>query len=138
MIVDTSAIVAILRKEHEAIRCADLLAKAEHSRLSAASYLEAAIVIDGSGNHTTSQQLDALVEAAELTIEPVTRQQVHIARTAYREFGRGSGHPARLNFGDCFAYALAKDTGEPLLFMGNDFVHTDVDAAGDYSGFHDG
>lgn len=138
MIVDTSAIVAILRKEPEAIRCADLLAKAEHSRLSAASYLEVAIVIDGSGNHTTSQQLDALVEAAELTIEPVTRQQVHIARKGYREFGRGSGHPARLNFGDCFAYALAKDTGEPLLFVGNDFVHTDVDAAGNYSGFHKG
>lgn len=132
MIVDTSAIVAILRKETEAARCADLLTNAARPRLSAASYLEAAIVIDGSRNHLTSQQLDALVEGAELSIEPVTESQVRIARTAYREFGRGSGHPARLNFGDCFAYALAKDTGEPLLFVGNDFAQTDVQAAGDH------
>lgn len=103
MIVDTSAIVAILRKETEAARCADLLTNAARPRLSAASYLEAAIVIDGSRNHLTSRQLDALVEEAELSIEPVTESQVRIARTAYREFGRGSGHPARLNFGDCFA-----------------------------------
>lgn len=138
MIVDTSAIVAILRKEPEAIRCADLLVRAEAARLSAATYLEAAIVIDGSGNHTTSRQLDALVEAAGITIEPVTEHQARLARTAYREFGRGSGNPARLNFGDCFAYALAKETDEPLLFVGNDFVHTDVDTAGDSSGFHRG
>lgn len=131
MIVDTSAIVAILRKEAEGRRCTDLLTHAEHPRLSAASYLEAAIVIDGSRNQLTSQQLDALVEETELTIEPVTANQARIARMAYREFGRGSGHPARLNFGDCFAYALAKEIGEPLLFVGNDFPQTDVRAAGD-------
>lgn len=138
MIVDSSAIVAILRKDAEAARCADLLIRAEHPRLSAATYLEAAIVIDGSGNPNTSRQLDALIEEAGLTIEPVTAHQARLARTAYRTFGRGSGHPAKLNFGDCFAYALAKDTGEPLLFVGNAFVHADVNAAGDYSGFHDG
>jgi len=131
VIVDTSAIVAMLRKEAEARRCADLLINAERPRISAASYLEAAIVIDGSRNQLTSQQLDALVEEAELTIEPVTAHQARIARMAYREFGRGSGHPARLNFGDCFAYALAKDTGEPLLFVGKDFTHTDVQVATD-------
>lgn len=131
MIVDTSAIVAILRKEPEAHQCADLLTNAERSRISAASYLEAAIVIDGSRNQLTSQQLDVLVEVAELTIESVTANQARIARRAYREFGKGSGHPARLNFGDCFAYALAKDTGEPLLFVGNDFTHTDVRVATD-------
>lgn len=131
MIVDTSAIVAILRKEAEAVRCADLLANTERPRLSAASYLEAAVVIDGSRNQVTSQQLDDLIEEAELKIEPVTESQARIARKAYREFGRGSGHPAQLNFGDCFAYALAQEANEPLLFVGNDFTHTDVQVATD-------
>lgn len=126
MIVDTSAIIAILREETEAARCADLLLRAEHPRLSAASYLEAAIVIDGSRNVVTSRQLDALVEETELTIEPVTESQVRIARAAYREFGKGSGHRARLNFGDCFAYALAREANESLLFVGDDFAYTDI------------
>jgi len=108
-----------------------VLATETGTRLSAASYLEAAIVIDGTQNPVLSRNLDVLLEEAELTIEPVTANQARIARMAYREFGKGSGHPARLNFGDCFAYALAKDTGEPLLFVGNDFTHTDVHVATD-------
>lgn len=131
MIVDTSAIVAILREEADASWCMRVLANETRARLSAASYLEAAIVVDGTRIPELSQQLDVLVEVAELTIEPVTANQARIARRAHREFGKGSGHPARLNFGDCFAYALAKDTGEPLLFVGNDFTHTDVRVAAD-------
>ena len=64
-----------------------------------------------------------------MIIEPVTEAQARIAREAYRDYGRGSGHPARLNFGDCFAYALARATGEPLLFKGSDFIHTDIEPA---------
>ena len=127
MIVDSSAaIVAILRKEGEAARCSDILADSERPRLSAATYLEAAIVIDGTRNPELSQQLDALIEDMELTIEPVTERQAGIARAAYREFGKGSGHRARLNFGDCFAYALAREVNEPLLFVGDDLAQTDV------------
>lgn len=129
MIVDTSAIVAILRDEADAPWCMRVLANETGARLSAASYLEAATVVDGTRIPELSRKLDALLEEAELTIEPVTESQARIARMAYREFGRGSGHSARLNFGDCFAYALAKDTGEPLLFVGNDFTRTDVQAA---------
>jgi ribonuclease VapC len=76
-----------------------------------------------------SRRSDELVEAAGLSVEPVTREQARIAREAYRDFGKGSGHKACLNFGDCFAYALAKPTGEPLLFKGADFICTDVTAA---------
>ena len=72
------------------------------------------------------QRFDDLLREARIVVEPITEPQARIAREAYRDFGRGSGHPARLNFGDCFAYALARATGEPLLFKGNDFVHTDI------------
>lgn len=106
-----------------------VLANETGARFSAASYLEAAIVVDGTRNPELSRKLDALLEEAELKIEPVTANQARIARMAYREFGRGSGHPAQLNFGDCFAYALAHETNEPLLFVGNDFTHTDVQVA---------
>ena len=95
-------------------------------RFSAASFVEAAIVIDGSRDPVASRRFDDLVKEAQLVIEAVTDVQARIAREAYRDFGRGSGHPARLNFGDCFAYALARATGEPLLFKGDDFVHTDI------------
>lgn len=126
MIVDTSAIVAILEDEDTASWCMRVLGNASRVRLSAASYLETAIVVDGTRNPELSRQLDALVEEAEVTIEPVTESHVRLARVAYREFGKGSGHRARLNFGDCFAYALAREANEPLLFVGNDFAYTDV------------
>ena len=91
--------------------------------------MESAIVIDGSRDPVASRRFDDLVKEAQLVIEPVTEAQARIAREAYRDFGRGSGHPARLNFGDCFSYALARATGEPLLFKGDDFAHTDITPA---------
>jgi ribonuclease VapC len=126
MIVDSSALLAILRDEPDAEVFVAAIAKAESRRISAATFLETAIVIDGSREPVASRRFDDLVNEAGLAIEPVTEQQARIAREAYRDFGKGSGHPAQLNFGDCFAYALAKATGERLLFKGRDFVHTDI------------
>ena len=113
----------------DAIAYAGAIGGATSRRVSAATFLEAAIVIDGSRDPVASRRFDDLCRAAQLVIEPVTEAQARIAREAYRDFGKGSGHPAGLNFGDCFAYALARATGERLLFKGNDFVHTDVPPA---------
>ena len=129
MIVDTSAVIAILKNEPEAQRFSEAMQESPGCRISAATYLEAAIVIDGVRNPILSRRLDELILDAEVMIAPVTERQARIAREAYRDFGKRSGHPAQLNFGDCFAYALAKDTGEPLLFKGDDFSKTDVRSA---------
>lgn len=129
MIVDSSAIIAILTREPEALRFAALLTEARATRISAATYLETAVVIDSVRNPIVSAALDALLAQSKTTIEPVTPAQARIAREAYRNFGKGSGHPARLNFGDCFSYALAKDKAEPLLFKGTDFAATDIESA---------
>jgi ribonuclease VapC len=129
VIIDTSALLAILRDEPEAKACAQATEEATIRRMSAASLLEAAIVIDATRDPIASRRLDELIVVAGIAIEPVTAEQARIGREAYRDFGRGSGHPARLNYGDCFAYALAKTTGEPLLFKGTDFSHTDLRAA---------
>lgn len=126
MIIDTSALIAILRDEGDASDMAHAIERAQVRRVSAASYLETAVVIDASRDPIASRRFDELVDTAELRVEPVTHDQARIARDAYRDFGKGSGHQAGLNFGDCFAYALAKSTGEALLFKGNDFGHTDV------------
>jgi ribonuclease VapC len=126
MIIDTSALMAILRDEPEAKICALAIDKTTKRRLSAANFVETALVIDGSRDPVASRRFDDLVKEAQIIIEPVTEVQARIAREAYRDFGRASGHPAKLNFGDCFAYALARATGEPLLFKGDDFVHTDI------------
>jgi ribonuclease VapC len=128
MIVDTSALIAILRDESEAREFAIAIAQSDRRRISAANYLETAIVIDGSRDPIASRRFDDLLREAEIGIEPVTAEQARVARDAYRDFGRGSGHAARLNFGDCFAYALAKTTGEPLLFKGDDFLHVGIPA----------
>jgi ribonuclease VapC len=128
VIVDASAVVAILRAEPEAPDFAMALQGSTASRISAASWLEAAIVI-GTSNPVASRHFDDLVEVARLLIEPVTVEQAVVARAAYDNYGKGSGHPARLNFGDCFSYALARTTGEPLLYQGDDFLHTDITAA---------
>ena len=129
MIVDSSALIAILRDEADAASYADAIEKAEACRISAATFLETATVVDGSRDPILSRRLDDLVTEASIAIQPVTEAQARIARDAYRDYGHGSGHPARLNFGDCFAYALARDSGEPLLFKGDDFGHTDVTPA---------
>jgi ribonuclease VapC len=129
MIIDTSAIVAILREEAEARRFAEAIEAAPVRRISAATYVEIGAVIDGARDPVASRLIDELLAAAQIAIEPVTPAQARIAREAYRDFGKGSGHVAGLNFGDCFAYALARATGEPLLYKGDDFSHTDVAAA---------
>jgi ribonuclease VapC len=129
LIVDTSALIAILRDEADAESYALALVSASAPRISVANYLETAVVIDGSRDPVASRQVDQLIAKAGLVLEPVTAEQVHVARAAYRDFGRGSGHPAKLNFGDCFAYALARCADEPLLFKGNDFSHTDLTPA---------
>lgn len=129
MIIDTSALLAILRAEPEAMSCAQAIELAASRRISAASFLEAAIVVDGTRDPVASRRLDDLLRAAEIAIVPVTEAQARLARDAYRDFGNGSGHPARLNFGDCFAYALARSMDEPLLFKGDDFTHTDITPA---------
>lgn len=129
MIIDTSALIAILRDEPDAAIFARTAESASHRRISAANFVEAAVVMDGSRDPVVSRRFDELVTTAQLMIEPVTLEQARIAREAYRDFGKGSGHPARLNFGDCFAYALAKVTGEPLLYKGSDFGRTDLKSA---------
>ncbi len=130
MIIDSSAVVAILRAEPEAERLAVAMEQATTPlRMSAANYLEVAIVIDSQKDPIASRKLDELMERAAIAIEPVTEKHARIARQAWRDFGRSSGHAASLNFGDCFAYALATDLRQPLLFKGNDFGHTDVRSA---------
>lgn len=129
MIVDSSALLAILFAEPDRERFAQALDGASSLRLSAVNFVETAARIDMSGSAIASDALDDLLQEAGIEIAPVTVEQARLARRAYRAFGRGSGHPARLNLGDCFAYALAKATGEPLLFKGEDFVHTDIEPA---------
>lgn len=129
MIIDTSALIAILRAEPDAGEMAHAIERARSRRISAVNWLEAAVVIDTSRDPVASRRFDELVQTAELHVEPVTHDQARIARDAYRDFGKGSGHKAALNFGDCFAYALAKSAGEALLFKGNDFGHTDITPA---------
>ena len=96
--------------------------------------MESAIVVDGSRDPVASRRFDDLVKEAQPVVEPVTEAQARIAREAHRDFGRGSGHPARLNFGDSFSYAFAPATGERLLFKGDDFAHTDITGAGRIAG----
>jgi len=128
VIVDSSAVIALLRDEPEAPEIALALARAG-SLMSAATYVETGAVVDAARDPVASRRLDELLQMASIEIADVTVTQAQIARAAYRDFGRGSGHRAGLNFGDCFAYALAKETGRPLLFKGDDFTHTDVESA---------
>lgn len=110
MIIDTSALIAILRAEPDAGEMARAIERAQVRRISAANWLETAVVIDASRDPVASRRFDELVQTAELHVEPVTGDQTRIARDAHRDFGKGSGHKAALNLGDCFAYALAKST----------------------------
>ncbi len=130
MIVDSSALIAVLKEEPagEGI-LRELTRTVPTKRQTAANYLEAAIVVDANRNPVLSRRFDDLVARTGIVVEPVTREQAEIARAGYRDFGKGGGHPVALNFGDCFAYALAKATREPLLFKGDDFSRTDVAAA---------
>ena len=129
MIIDTSAIIAVLRDEQDAVSFARAIADATTRRISAVNFVESAVVIDASRDPIATRRFDDFMKEASILIEPVTAQQAQIARAAYRDFGKGSGHPARLNFGDCFAYALAKESSAPLLFKGKDFAQTDIAVA---------
>ena len=128
MILDTSALIAVLFQEPEAENFARLILAADVCRLSVANHLELAIVLERQARPDAARQAEAFLRAAAIVVEPVTLQQGALARQAYYDFGRGR-HRARLNFGDCFAYALAKAMDEPLLFKGRDFVQTDVRVA---------
>ncbi len=128
MIVDTSAVLAVLFGEPDAERYARAIAGASRCRMSVASLLEAAIVLESRSGAAGGHELDVFVERALIELAPVTAEHAQAARRAWRRFGKGN-HPAGLNFGDCFAYALAEATREPLLFKGRDFALTDIEAA---------
>lgn len=132
MIVDTSALVAILRSEPDyalyAGRLGEAAQRGDVIRMSSASLFELALVIDGYKDAALSSDMDELLQTLELEIVDVTADRAGLARAANRRFGR-KFHPARLNFGDCFAYALAKELDEPLLFKGADFAQTDIRSA---------
>ncbi len=126
MIIDSSAVVAALAGEPNSESLIHRIANAHHPRISAATYVEIGVVRDSRHDPVLSRSLDEFLAVAGVTVEPVTAEQARIARDAYRDFGKGSGHPAQLNYGDCFAYALAKEADQPLLFVGTDFTHTDI------------
>jgi ribonuclease VapC len=129
LIVDTSALVAILKDEPDADILSRALLTADVALMSAVSFVEFAMVIDSRRNAVASHQLDNLITHARIRIEPVDEAQAIVARRAFRDYGKGSGHPATLNFGDCFSYALASVTGQRLLYKGDDFGHTDLTSA---------
>ena len=128
MIVDTSALIAILFNEHDAEIYANAIAQAETCRMSAATFVEVSIVVETQTKNTGSRQMDAFLRRAGIGIEPVTEEQAHLARQAFTDFGRGR-HPARLNLGDCFSYDVAKAHSCRLLFVGDDFSKTDLQSA---------
>ena len=128
MIVDASAILAVLFKESDAERFENAIVEASRCRMSMANFLEAAIVLESRSGADTGIDLDSYLEEAGIELESVTLEQAQAARRAWRRFGKGN-HPAGLNLGDCFAYALAEVSGEPLLFKGGDFELTDIEAA---------
>jgi ribonuclease VapC len=128
MVVDTSALLAILLKEADADRFLDRILDAEHVRLSAATAVELNLVAISRGGAAAVQEVDLLLERCGAEIVPVHGDQVVLARNAFLTFGKGR-HPAKLNFGDCFSYALAKAYREPLLYKGSDFAQTDIDPA---------
>ena len=128
MILDTSVVIAILAEEPDSELYVTAVSRAPRCRISAGNFLELSIVIEGQFGADVLRQCDALFRRAGIVIEPVTVEHAHIARQAFHDFGKGR-HPAALNFGDCFAYALARATGETLLFKGEDFKKTDVISA---------
>jgi len=125
VVIDTSALIALLGMEAEAVRLATALESDANRLISAASVVEIGLVVESRYGAAGGRELDLLIAKAALSIEPVTAEQAEIAREAWRRYGKGR-HSAGLNFGDCSSYALAKATGEPLLFKGDDFAQTDI------------
>lgn len=129
MVIDSSAILSIVLDEPEASLFAEIMSRAARPRLSAAGIVELASVGTRKFAGRYDARIDLLLGRVAPEIIPVTSNQAVVARAAYRRFGLGTGHKARLNFGDCFSYALARELDEPLLFKGDDFIHTDVKQA---------
>jgi ribonuclease VapC len=129
IVVDTSALIAILLNEPERRPFRDCIEADGNTVVSACSLVEARMVAHGRGGERLVSVLDALVEALEIEVAAVDSFQAAAAHAAFIRYGRGSGHPAQLNFGDLFSYALAKVHGVPLLFKGDDFRHTDIEPA---------
>src|SRR5690606_24703646 len=125
MVLDTSALLAILQDEPERRRFNEAIEAAETRRISAANFVETSIVLEARTGAEAVRNLDLLIAKASITLAPVDAEQAHLARRAWRQYGKGH-HPARLNFGDCFAYALAVSLDDSLLYKGTDFAHTDV------------
>ena len=128
MIVDTSAVLAILFAEPDAQRYARAISDATLCRMSVATFVEVSIVVESQTGDSGSRQWDRFFRLAGFALEPITEEQAYAARQAWSDFGKGRSY-AKLNFGDCFSYALAKTLGEPLLFKGDDFSQTDVKPA---------
>jgi ribonuclease VapC len=128
MILDTSALVAVLFREPEADLYTQLIHDADCCLISAGTFLELSIVLERQAAPEAGRQCEMFFRRAGIVIEPFTVEQAYLARQAFHDFGKGR-HTAGLNFGDCFAYALAKLTGEPLLFKGDDFRKTDIVSA---------
>lgn len=129
MIIDTSAILAILYDEADSERLAVAIEQARVRRMSAGTLVELFVVVARQQNPLLRRRVDDFLRVLHAEIEPVTELQAHIAREAYSAYGKGRGVRAQLNFGDCFAYALARERNEPLLFVGDDFAHTDLRSA---------
>ena len=125
MILDTSALVAVLYGEPEARDFVERIRAADVCRISVANHVELSMVVESQLGPNGMRQADAFLRRAGVVVEPVTVEQGDLARQAFLDFGKG-GHKAGLNFGDCFAYALARATGEALLFKGDDFALTDI------------
>jgi ribonuclease VapC len=125
MILDTSALVAVLYGEPEARDFVERIRAADVCRISLANHVELSMVVESQLGPDGTRQADAFLRRAGVVVEPVTIEQGDLARQAFLDFGKGR-HKAALNFGDCFAYALARATGEALLFKGNDFALTDI------------
>lgn len=130
MIIDTSALVAILVGEDDGDALLDVLAASSAPKISAATLVEAGIVLDSRTSPQQRRRLDDLLSAVEVEVVPLDERQAQLARQAYADFGKGSGHAAQLNLGDAFAYALHRVTGEPVLFKGKDFSAAGVERAG--------
>ena len=128
MILDTSALVCVLFREPEADRYLQRIHDADRCLISAGNYVELSIVLERQAAPEADRQCEMFFRRAGIVIEPFTVEQAHIARQAFHDFGKGR-HAAGLNFGDCFAYALSKVTGDPLLYKGEDFARTDVVSA---------
>jgi len=128
MILDTSALLAVILNEPNEARVAAAMVDAPALRMSVGNWLEAALVIDARRNPRAKARFEDLVQELRLELVAVTVEAAYRGRVAHGDYGRGN-HPAKLNYGDCFAYALAKLSGEPLLFTGNDFAQTDVEPA---------